>query len=170
MAESSKAKFSAAEIARGAVIGALYAAITLAAWQFSSGLIQVRISEALCVLPYFTFSAVPGLFVGCLIANLVSGAAMYDVIFGSLATLAAAAITYLMRKKGVSKWLAPLPAVVINAFVVGALLVYVYDVGESYLVCAASVAAGQAVACYALGMPLLLALERFGNKLFREMN
>lgn len=103
---------------RSALIAALYAALTFVI-PFSSGLMQVRLSEAMCVLPYFMPSAVPGLFIGCLIGNLVSGAIPVDVIFGSLASLLAAYLTYLMGKRGVNKWLAPLPAVVINALVLG---------------------------------------------------
>ena len=81
------------KLVQGALIGALYAVLTLAAAPISYGLMQVRISEALSVLPYFTAAAVPGLFVGCIVANLLGGAALYDVIFGSLATLLAAFLT-----------------------------------------------------------------------------
>lgn len=80
---------------RSALIAALYAALTFVI-PFSSGLMQVRLSEAMCVLPYFMSSAVPGLFIGCLIGNLVSGAIPVDVIFGSLASLLAAYMVYLM--------------------------------------------------------------------------
>lgn len=147
-------------LARGALIGALYVLISLAAAPFGSGLIQVRLSEALCVLPWFTPVAIPGLFLGCLLANLLTGAVVYDVIFGSLATGLAALCTYLLRRKGCSKWLAPLPAVIINALVVGYLLAYVYQVGVPMPLCALSVAAGQATACYGLGMPLFGFLEK----------
>ncbi|MEA4971373.1 MAG: QueT transporter family protein [Candidatus Pelethousia sp.] len=147
-------------LAQGALIGALYVLISLAAAPFGSGLIQVRLSEALCVLPWFTPAAIPGLFLGCLLANLLTGAVVYDVIFGSLATGLAAFCTYLLSRKGCSKWLAPLPALAINALVVGYLLAYVYQVGVPMVLCALSVAAGQAAACYGLGMPLLGFLEK----------
>jgi uncharacterized membrane protein len=153
------------EIARGAIIAAIYALLTIFLAPISSGLIQCRVAEALCVLPYYTFSAVPGLFVGCVIANLITGAPIWDVVFGSLATLLAAYTTYAMRKR-VTKFLAPLPAVLYNAVIVGALLVYVYAVPVTYPVAALYVAAGQAVACFGLGLPLLLALERIKDKLF----
>ncbi|MDO5111948.1 MAG: QueT transporter family protein [Clostridia bacterium] len=155
------------ELARGALIGALYVLLTLLFAPISSGLVQVRVAEALCVLPCFTFSAVPGLFVGCLIANLLTGAAPYDVIFGSLATLLAADCTWRMRKAGWSKWLMPLPSVVWNALIVGWLLCYVYAVGVSFPLCALYVGAGQALACYALGMPLMALLGKYGGRLFR---
>lgn len=153
------------EIARGAIIAAVYALLTIFLAPISSGLIQCRVAEALCVLPYFTFSAVPGLFVGCLLANLLTGAPIWDVLFGSVATLLAAYTTYLLRKRA-TKFIAPLPAVVFNAVIVGALLVYVYAVPVTYPIAVLYVAAGEAVACFGLGLPLLLALGRVGDKIF----
>lgn len=155
------------KLVQGALIGALYAALTLAAAPISYGLMQVRISEALCILPFFTPAAVPGLFIGCMVANLAGGAVLYDVIFGSLATLLAALLTWWLRARGASKWLAPLPAVVLNALIIGALMHLVYLPGEvTFLAGAAYVGAGQAIACYGLGMPLFYVLERYGKKLF----
>ncbi len=157
----------------GAMIAAIYFVLTYAVAPISSGLFQCRISEALCVLPYFTPAAVPGLFVGCLTANLIMMTTMgilpLDVIFGSLATLMAAYLSYILSKRSASKagrWLVPAPAVLVNALVVGWLLADVYGVGAPYWVCALYVAAGQLVACYGLGMPLLLLLERYKQKLF----
>lgn len=147
-------------LARAACIAALYALLTVCLTPISFGLIQCRVSEALCVLPYFSGAAIPGLFVGCLLANLLAGAPPYDVAFGSLATLLAALCTHWLRKRG-SKYLAPLPPVVINALVVGTLLVRVYGLDVPFWPAAAYVGIGQALACYALGVPLLLALERF---------
>jgi uncharacterized membrane protein len=153
-------------IVRGALIGALYVLLTLAVQPISSGLMQLRVSEALSVLPYFTPAAVPGLFIGCFVANLIMGSPIWDVVFGSLATLLAAAATYGIKKAGLSKWLAPFPAVLINAAIVGYILTYVYQVGVPWEISALYVGAGQAISCYALGMPLLFGLERFGKKLF----
>ncbi|MCE5236630.1 MAG: QueT transporter family protein [Clostridiaceae bacterium] len=153
-------------IVRGALIGALYVLLTLAVQPISSGLMQLRVSEALCVLPYFTPAAVPGLFIGCLTANLVMGNPLPDVVFGSLATLLSAAAACGMKRLNWSKWLVPLPAVLINAAVVGYLLTYVYKMGVPWGISALYVAAGQALSCYALGMPLFLGLERFGKRLF----
>ena len=158
-------KMTVKDLVRGAIIAAIYALLTIFLAPISSGLVQCRVSEALCILPYFTFAAVPGLFVGCLAANLLTGAAIYDVVFGSLATLLAAYTTYLMRNRA-SKYLAPMPPVIFNAVVVGALLVYVYGVPVSYPAAAAYVAVGELIACYALGLPLLLVLEKFKEKLF----
>ncbi len=158
-------KMTVKDLVRGAIIAAIYALLTIFLAPISSGLVQCRVSEALCILPYFTFAAVPGLFIGCLAANLLTGAVIYDVVFGSLATLLAAYATYLMRNR-VSKYLAPMPPVIFNAFIIGALLVYVYGVDVSYLAAASYVAVGELIACYALGLPLLLVLERYKEKLF----
>ena len=160
-------KFSVRDLAQGAIIAAIYALLTIFLAPISSGLVQCRVAEAMSVLPYFTFSAVPGLFIGCLLANLLTGAVIYDVIFGSLATLTAAYITYWMRKR-VSKYLAPLPSVIVTALVIGWLLTYVYKVGFPYWITAGYVAIGQAIACFALGLPLMSLLERFRGKLFGE--
>ena len=160
-------KFSVRDLAQGAIIAAIYALLTIFLAPISSGLVQCRVAEAMSVLPYFTFSAVPGLFIGCLLANLLTGAPIYDVLFGSLATLIAAYLTYALRNR-VPKYLAPMPSVVVNALVVGWLLTYVYQVGVSFWVAAGYVAIGQAIACFALGLPLMTLLERFRGKLFGE--
>ena len=100
-------------ITQAAVIAALYVVLTLFinAFDLASGAIQVRISEALTILPYFTPAAVPGLFIGCLLSNFMTGAAIWDIIFGSLATLIGAIGTYLLRKW---KWCAPLSPILSN--------------------------------------------------------
>lgn len=143
------------KLAKGALIGALYVLLTVAFAPISFGLVQLRVSEALTVLPFFTSAAVPGLFVGCLLSNLILGAPVYDVVFGSLATLIAACLTRALARRDMSRWLAPIPPVIINGLIVGAVLCYGYGLG-GYWVCSAAVAAGEAVAAYALGMPILL--------------
>jgi uncharacterized membrane protein len=150
-------------LAEAGIIAALYFALTMASIPLSYMTPQVRISEALCVLPYFTPAAIPGLFIGCVLANLAgSPLGPYDILFGSLATLAAAVAARYIRPK----WLVPLPAVAVNAFVVAWILQYYLNIfyWESVL----WVAAGQAIACYALGLPLLLALEKHRDKLFKR--
>ncbi len=152
-------------ITRAAIIAAIYCAITLAVLltplgQFAFGPIQVRVSEALTVLPAVFPSAIPGLFVGCLISNLVGAtvgfaAGWMDVVFGSLATLLSAWLSYKLRKH---TYLVPLPPVVINAVVVGLMLHYVFEL--PLLATMLTVGAGQAIACYGLGLPLLFAIKR----------
>ena len=153
--------FTVRFMAEAGIIAALYFVLTIVNAAFSYGQIQVRISEALCVLPFFTPAAVPGLFIGCFFANLAgSTLGLFDIVFGSLATLLAAFLTYHIKQK----WLLPLPSVIINAFVVGALLYFL--VGELFLESVLFVGAGQAVACYALGMPLFFLLNRHRALLF----
>ncbi|MEW5786164.1 MAG: QueT transporter family protein [Bacillota bacterium] len=139
---------------KAAMIAAVYALLTISFAPISYGMIQVRVSEALTVLPFFTTAAVPGLFVGCLLANIYGGNGILDVVFGSAATLVAAYLTSKIRLK----YLAPLPPVLINVLVVGYILHLV--LGFPFYLTALWVGAGQVVACYGLGYPLLLILEK----------
>ncbi len=155
-------------LVQGAIIAALYTLITLLVAPISSGLIQLRISEAMAVLPYFTPAAVFGLFVGCLVSNLLLGAAILDIVFGSLATLLAAYMAFKLKANvspASARLFVPLPAVLINALVIGWLLFDVYKVGPPFWVCAMYVALGQAFICYGLGVPLFFLLERYKDKL-----
>lgn len=143
-------------IATGAIIAALYALITLAFLPLGFGAVQLRVSEALTVLPYYKKEAVPGLFVGCIAANLVGGNGIYDVVFGSIATLLAAYITSIVKKKS----LAPLPPVVLNAVIVGPMLHFLLKLPLwSTLL---GVALGEAVSCYLFGGLLMAAVEKYG--------
>ncbi|MDD4772859.1 MAG: QueT transporter family protein [Eubacteriales bacterium] len=160
-------------LTRAAVIGALYAALTMMLTPFSFGALQFRISEAMSLLPLFFPEAIPGLFVGCAIANIITpNIPVLDVIFGSLATLAAAFLTSKMRSlRGIKRALAaPLPPVIINAVVIGAVItISEVKPGDSflplYLLNALSVGAGQAVVCYLLGIPLIFVIERIQDRL-----
>lgn len=157
-------------IVQSSIIAAIYITITLIIAPISSGLTQLRVSEALTLLPCFTPAAIPGLFVGCFLANLITGAFWLDIIFGSLATLMAATLTYFIYKyikAPLNKWLAPLPPVMVNAFVVGWILFAVYDVGVPYWHCAISVGIGQFLACYAIGLPFMSLLEKHRAKIFK---
>lgn len=139
---------------QAAMIGAIYAAVTIALGFISYGPIQVRVSEALMVLPYFTPAAIPGLFVGCLLANIHGPYGLLDIIFGSLATLIAAVIVSRIR----IKYLVPIPPIIINAVVVGLILHFVSRLPFHYTVL--WVGLGQVIACYGLGLPFLLVLEK----------
>jgi len=154
-------------MAEAGIIAALYFVLTVAVAPLSYGqlgMMQIRVSEALCVLPFFTPAAIPGLFVGCVLANLFSFLGVVDVIFGSLATLAAASITYFIK----SKWLLPLPTVIVNAVAIGALLHFFYFSDVPLWIPIAYVGAGEAVACYALGMPLFFLLNKLKDKIFKR--
>ncbi|MGI5970671.1 MAG: QueT transporter family protein [Oscillospiraceae bacterium] len=154
-------------LASSAVLAALYASLTVALAGISYGEVQFRIAEALCVLPFFLPETAWGLFVGCIIANIVGGNGLPDIVFGSLSTLLACFITSKIR----IKWLAPLPPVLINAAAVGAMLAMLYYPAElfweSFGICALSVGFGEAVVCYGLGLPLILVLER--TKIMRKI-
>lgn len=148
-------------VLRAAVVAALYAAVTLLLAPISYGPLQFRVAEAMTLLPVLTPAAVPGLFVGCVVANLMSPAAtLLDVIFGSLATLGAAVLTRRLRNRPV---VAALPPVVLNALVVGAVLAYAYNM--PFWLTALEVGAGQLGVCYLLGLPLYYALRRLPHNI-----
>ena len=117
-------------LSEAAVIGAIYVVLTLLFAPLSYGEIQIRFSEALTILPFFIPAAVPGLFVGCLLSNFITGCAPWDVVFVSLATLAGALGTWALRKQ---KWLAPLPPIEANIIVVPLVLFYVYKLEGSLI-------------------------------------
>lgn len=137
-----------------ALIAALYAALTLAFQPISYGAVQFRISEALTLLPVLFPQAVPGLTLGCLISNLFNpmGATVYDVVFGTLATLIAAVITWRMRARA-------LPPVLCNAVIVGLVLTYAYGIDMLWMNML-TVGLGEAVVCYVLGVPMIKLLSR----------
>lgn len=162
-------------LTQAAMIAALYAVLTYAAAavNLAYGAVQFRFSEALTVLPVFTPAAIPGLAVGCFLANLGSPLGLVDWIFGTGATLLAAVGTWMARRiqiKGVPV-LAPLPPVVANVVLVGFELSCLSSAGTFALgnftwaafgASALSVGIGELVICYALGLPLLLALRKTG--------
>ena len=149
-------------LTQGAVIAALYVILTLIANAagLANMVIQVRISEALTILPVFSPAAIPGLFVGCLISNLLTGALPLDILFGSLATLAGAIGTYRLREKRKTAWL---PPVIANTIVVPLLLSYVYGIPGSIGYFALTVGIGEVISCGILGVVLMRALERYAK-------
>jgi len=147
-------------LANASVIAALYVVLVMVFSFWSFGPIQFRIAEALTILPFFTSAAIPGLFIGCLIANIVGGAIIWDVIFGSLATLVAAYLSYKLRKKA---WLVPVPPIIVNSIVVGILLKFAYGIPDGLLILMGSVFLGQLVAVYGFGMVIMKALKPFAK-------
>lgn len=145
-------------LTRAAIIAALYVVLTFVSHIFgmASGAIQLRISEALTVLPYFTPVAIPGLTVGCIISNLLMGANALDIIFGSLATLLGALGTYALRKK--SHYLAFIPPVIANTLIVPCVLVYAGAQG-SWSFFALTVCIGEFLSCGVLGLFVIRALK-----------
>ena len=154
-------------ITQAAMIAAIYVVLTvfISAFNLASGAIQVRISEALTILPVFTPAAIPGLFLGCLISNLVTGCMPLDVVFGSLATLIGACGTYALRKH---KWLAPLPPLVANTIIVPFVLRYVYLAEGTIPFFMLTVGIGEVISCYLLGSILHRVLDRYKEHIFKE--
>lgn len=153
-------------VTQAAMIAALYVVLTMIANGFglANYAIQVRFSEGLTILPYYTPAAIPGLFVGCLISNILTGAMPLDVIFGSLATLIGAFGTFFLRKH---KWIAPLPPIVANTIIVPLVLTYVYQFEGSLPYFMITVGLGEIISCGMIGMSLLFALEKYKKELFR---
>ena len=132
-------------LAEAAVIGAIYVVLTVLFAPLSYGEIQVRFSEALTILPFFTPAAIPGLFIGCIIANLFGGAIPVDIIFGSIATLIGAVFTNKLRNQ--SRFLAPLPPIIANAVIVPFVLRFGYGVNLPIPLMMLTVGIGEVISC-----------------------
>lgn len=152
-------------VSQAALIAALYVVLTLLAnaLGLANYPIQLRFSEALTILPFFTPAAIPGLFLGCLISNLLTGAILWDIIFGSLATLLGAVGTYLLRR---CKWLAPLPPIVANTLIVPMVLYFAYRIPGSIPYFMLTVGLGEILSCGVLGILLLLLLQKYKKYIF----
>ncbi len=151
-------------LVRAAMIAAIYVVLTVIFLPISFGEIQVRIAEALTILPVFTPAAIPGVFVGCLIGNILGGAILPDIIFGSLATLIGAIFTYLLRKK--SKYLAPLPPIISNTLIVPFVLRYAYGINLPIPFMMLTVGVGEIISCGILGMIVYGALNKYRHRIF----
>ena len=149
-------KFTPRNIALAAVVGAAYCALTLLVAPIAFGVVQFRVSEALCILPAFFPMSAWGLWIGCALANVFGGYGVMDIVFGSLATLLAAVCTRRLRDKF---RLAALMPVLFNGVIVGAVVHFCYSPAIALPLCMLSVAAGEAVACLVVG-PLLISVLR----------
>lgn len=151
---------------QAAMIAAIYVVLTIfiSAFHLASGAIQIRISEALTILPAFTPAAIPGLFIGCLISNLVTGAMLPDIIFGSLATLLGALGTYFLRKY---KWAIPIPPILANVLIIPWILSYVYGFPGSIPYFMLTVGVGEIISCGVLGIILYGTLAKYRHILFK---
>lgn len=161
-------------ITQAAMIAAIYIVMTMFinTFNLASGTIQIRVSEALTVLPFFTPAAVPGLFIGCLLSNLLTGAMLPDVIFGSLATLLGALGSYALREHS---FLVTLPPVIANMVIIPFVLRYAY--GMTFVVHgvdisipfqALTVGAGEVITCCILGSVLIKALTPYRHLIFQS--
>lgn len=154
-------------ICQAAMIAALYVVLTFIANAFglASGAIQIRLSEALTILPFFTTAAIPGLTIGCLLSNWLTGCVIWDILFGTLATLLGAIGSYALRKQ---PWLVPIPPIVANMVIVPFVLRYAYGAEDALPYMMATVGLGEIISCYILGMLLLLALKKYRGTLFEK--
>lgn len=159
-------------LTQAAVIAAIYVVLTMfiAAFNLANGMIQVRISEALTVLPFFTPAAVPGVVIGCLLSNIFTGCALPDIIFGTLATLIAALCSRMLKKH---EFLVTLPPVISNAVIIPFVLKYAYGMswefkGVDYSIpfFALTVGVGEIISCCVLGTVLIKALKPVAHTVF----
>ena len=144
---------------QAAMIAAIYVVLTYVFAPFSFGEVQIRIAEALTILPAFTPAAIPGLFVGCFIGNTLGGAILPDIICGSLATLIGACFTYRLREK--TFFLMPLPPVIANMLIVPFVLRYAYGVALPIPFMMLTVGIGEVISCGVLGFVLYSALKKY---------
>ncbi|MCM8711315.1 QueT transporter family protein [Clostridium sp. SYSU_GA19001] len=151
---------STKKIVFGALVGALYAALTLSIPFMSFLPNQLRVSEALTILPYFSSYSIFGIFIGCVVANILSPYGALDMVIGSLASLIAAVLTYYIGKSSIKykKLIAPMPAVIVNAVMIGFLITY--STNTPFLANTISVGLGELISCYLLGLPLLLFIDK----------
>ena len=152
-------------LTQAAMIAALYVVLTFLANAFglASGVIQVRLSEMLAILPYFTPAAIPGVYLGCVLANVLTGGCLLDILLGSLASLIGALGAYLLRR---NMWLVPLPTILANALIVPFVLIFGYGVPDVWWYLVLTVVAGEVVSCGILGMVLLFALKKHAARIF----
>lgn len=150
-----KKYFTVKNLCLSGIIAALYAGLTILLQTISFNAIQVRVSEAMTLLPVLASAAIPGLTIGCFLANIISPVGWMDMVFGTLATLIAAILTRLLRKK---LYLAALMPVLSNAIIIGIMLHVAF--GEPLWLSMLTVGAGEALACFILGIPLVKALEK----------
>jgi len=161
-------------ITQAAVIAALYVVLTLIANAFglANYAIQVRFSEALTVLPFFTPAAIPGLFVGCILSNTLTGCLPLDTVFGSIATLIGAIGTYTiantMKHNKTSRFLCVLPPILANTIIVPFVLAYVYQFEGSIPYFMLTVGAGEVISCGILGSILLATLAKRKDAIFKQ--
>lgn len=162
-------------ITQAAMIAAIYVVLTLfiSAFNLASGSIQIRVSEALTILPYFTPAAIPGLFIGCLFSNVFVGSLLPDIIFGSLATLLGALGSYALRKH---KFLLTVSPVLANALIIPFVLRYAYGlkvifrgIDLSIPFHMLTVGVGEVICCCVMGFALLKALERYSSIIFPDV-
>ena len=158
--------FTPLRLAHGAIIAAVYVVLCIVFQPISYGPVQFRIAEALTIMPLFTPAAIPGLFVGCVLANIIGQGVILDVVFGSIATLIGAVFGYLLRR---NRWLVPIPAIVANALIIPFVLRYGYGFADVPIPLEMLyILGGEVVGCYILGELLATILMPHRKRLFKE--
>ena len=152
---------------QAAMIAAVYVALTLPIQPIAYGPIQFRVSEALTILPYFTSAAIPGVTIGCFLSNILMGAPLPDIIFGTLATLIGTIFSRMLRRQ---KFLVCIPPILSNALIIPWVLKFAYEFDDAVPFMMLTVGAGEVLAAGVLGTMLLLALERCRNMVFGVQN
>ena len=154
-------------LTQAAMIATIYVVLTglAAGFDLANGAIQVRFSEALTVLPFFTPAAVPGLTIGCLLSNILFSGNIFDIIFGTLATLLGAVGTRMLRK---SRWLCSIPPIISNALITPPVLTFAYHIPGGIPFQMLTVGAGEVICCLIFGQILISALMPARTKIFGE--
>ena len=154
-------------LTQAAMIATIYVVLTglAAGFDLANGAIQVRFSEALTVLPFFTPAAVPGLTIGCLLSNILFSGNIFDIIFGTLATLLGAVGTRMLRK---SRWLCSIPPIISNALIIPPVLTFAYHIPGGIPFQMLTVGAGEVICCLIFGQILISALMPARTKIFGE--
>ncbi|MDO4622169.1 MAG: QueT transporter family protein [Eubacteriales bacterium] len=151
-------------LTQAAMIAAIYVVLTYVLAPFSFGEVQLRVAEMLTILPLFTPAAIPGLFVGCLIGNILGGAILPDIIFGSLATLIGAYGTWMLRKA--NPFLAPLPPIIANTIIVPLVLRFAYGLNTPIWFMMVTIGIGEVLGCGVLGIALYYTLRKYKERIF----
>ncbi len=154
-------------ITQAALIAAIYVVLVYVFKPISFSYVQVRIAEALTILPYFTPAAIPGVTIGCLLGNFLTGADILDIVFGSLATLIGAIGSYILKKQ---KFLVPVPPILANAIIIPWVLRFAYGLTLPVPFMMLTVGIGEIISCGVLGLILLFALNKYRDTIFRNNN
>ena len=156
-------------ITQAAIIAALYTVLTIfaASLNLASGAIQVRFSEVLTILPFFSFAGVPGVTIGCLVSNIVIGSDIFDIIFVGAVGTWYIGILFKKTEKNIFKYLSPLPPIIANMVIVPFVLTYAYHMPDGIPFLMLTVGAGEVISCGILGLILLTALYPIRDKIFR---
>ena len=160
-------KFTTKKLARAGVVAALYVVLSLAVLPIASGAIQFRPSEALTILPLFFTESIPALFIGCMLSNLITGCAVWDIIFGSVISLVSGVLTYfvgrLLKNDIIKVLVGGIVPIILNALFLPLIWYFCYGLEYLYILHVLFLLASQSVVIYGLGIPLYFAVKRLNG-------